>query len=93
MTGAVLLEQFRFRGYRTQGGRRGSVGTRAWIVLLMGKDGDDRLFLQFKEAQASVLEEYLQPSEYASHSQRVVAGQHLIQARAPPRLAACREQP
>jgi uncharacterized protein (DUF2252 family) len=76
----VLLEQFRFVDIALKVVGVGSVGTRAWIVLLMGKDGDDPLFLQFKEAQASVLEEYLQPSEYASHSQRVVAGQHLIQA-------------
>ena len=73
----------------------GSVGTRAWIVLLMGKDGTDPLFLQFKEAQASVLEEFLQPSEYATHSERVVAGQHLMQTsqRHLPRLAARAKQP
>jgi uncharacterized protein (DUF2252 family) len=76
----LLLEQFRFVDIAFKVVGVGSVGTRAWIVLLMGKDGDDPLFLQFKEAQASVLEEYLQPSEYSCHSQRVVAGQHLIQA-------------
>jgi uncharacterized protein (DUF2252 family) len=59
----VLLEQFRFVDIALKVVGVGSVGTRAWIVLLMGKDGDDPLFLQFKEAQASVLEEYLQPSD------------------------------
>ena len=75
----VLLEQFRFVDIAFKVVGVGSVGTRAWIVLLMGKDGADPLFLQFKEAQASVLEEFLQPSEYSTHSERVVAGQHLMQ--------------
>ncbi len=75
----VLLEQFRFVDIALKVVGVGSVGTRAWIVLLMGKDGADPLFLQFKEAQASVLEEFLQPSEYSTHSERVVAGQHLMQ--------------
>ncbi len=75
----VLLEQFRFVDIAFKVVGVGSVGTRAWIVLLMGKDGEDPLFLQFKEAQASVLEEFLQPSDYSTHSERVVAGQHLMQ--------------
>ena len=58
----------------------GSVGTRAWIGLMLGRDGDDPLFLQFKEAQASVLEEFTAKSQYANHGERVVAGQHLMQA-------------
>ena len=58
----------------------GSVGTRAWILLLQGRDGDDPLFLQAKEADASVLEEFVGKSKYASHGERVVAGQHLMQA-------------
>ena len=58
----------------------GSVGTRAWIVLLVGRDGDDPLFLQAKEAQASVLEQFAGKSSYTNHGQRVVAGQHMMQA-------------
>jgi uncharacterized protein (DUF2252 family) len=58
----------------------GSVGTRAWIGLLLGRDGDDPLFLQMKEAQASVLERFLARSRYRNHGQRVVAGQRLMQA-------------
>ncbi|SDG62595.1 DUF2252 domain-containing protein [Microbacterium pygmaeum] len=58
----------------------GSVGTRAWIVLLTGRDASDPLFLQAKEARASVLERFLEPSEYASHGERVVRGQRRMQA-------------
>jgi uncharacterized protein (DUF2252 family) len=58
----------------------GSVGTRAWIGLLVGRDGADALFLQLKEAQASVLERFLPRSRYRNHGQRVVAGQRLMQA-------------
>jgi uncharacterized protein (DUF2252 family) len=58
----------------------GSVGTRAWIGLLVGRDGADPVFLQLKEAQASVLERFLPRSRYRNHGQRVVAGQRLMQA-------------
>jgi uncharacterized protein (DUF2252 family) len=58
----------------------GSVGTRAWIVLMLGRDDDDPLFLQAKEAEASVLEPYLGKSQFANHGQRVVEGQRLMQA-------------
>ena len=58
----------------------GSVGTRAWIMLLLGRDGDDPLFLQFKEAQESVLEPVLGPSAYENHGRRVVEGQRLMQS-------------
>ena len=58
----------------------GSVGTRAWIALFVGRDEDDPLFLQVKEAQASVLEPYTAPSEFAHQGQRVVEGQRLTQA-------------
>ncbi len=58
----------------------GSVGTRCYIVLLLGNDSDDPLLLQIKEAQASVLERYLGPSAYPNHAQRVVCGQRLMQA-------------
>jgi uncharacterized protein (DUF2252 family) len=58
----------------------GSVGTRAWIVLLVGRDDDDPLFLQFKEADSSVLEPYAGASRYENHGERVVRGQRLMQA-------------
>ena len=58
----------------------GSVGTRAWILLLLGRDGGDPLFLQAKEAQESVLERFVGKSQYTNRGQRVVAGQHLMQA-------------
>jgi nitroreductase len=58
----------------------GSVGTRCYILLLLGRDERDPLFLQVKEAQASVLERFVEPSAYRNHGQRVVVGQHLMQA-------------
>jgi len=58
----------------------GSVGTRAWIVLMEGADGTEPLFLQAKEAQTSVLAAYCQRSQYADQGERVIAGQHLMQA-------------
>ena len=58
----------------------GSVGTRTWVILLLGRDDKDPLFLQFKEAQASVLEPYLGKSKFANHGQRVVVGQWMMQA-------------
>ena len=58
----------------------GSVGTRAWILLLLGRDGRDPLFLQAKEAQESVLERFVGRSRYQNCGQRVVAGQRLMQA-------------
>jgi uncharacterized protein (DUF2252 family) len=58
----------------------GSVGTRAWILLMQGVDHGDPIFLQAKEAQASVLEEFAGASLYNNHGERVVAGQHLMQA-------------
>ncbi|HKH08446.1 MAG TPA: DUF2252 domain-containing protein [Agromyces sp.] len=58
----------------------GSVGTRAWIVLLSGRDDRDPLLLQAKQAEASVLERFLPPSHYDNHGERVVRGQRLMQA-------------
>ncbi len=52
----------------------GSVGTRAWIALMIGRDEQDPLFLQIKEAQASVLEPFLGASDFENHGQRVVEG-------------------
>jgi len=65
----------------------GSVGTRCAIVLMLGgAEGDDPLFMQIKEAQASVMEPYLGESPYKNHGQRVVVGQHLMQAASDPFL-------
>jgi len=58
----------------------GSVGTRAWIALMLGRDSSDPLFLQIKEAQRSVLEPYAAPSEFDDQGERVVHGQRLMQA-------------
>ena len=75
-----LLERFRFVDAARKVVGVGSVGTRAWVVLMLGRDGDDPLFLQAKEAQPSVLEPFLGKSEFANHGQRVVEGQRLMQA-------------
>jgi hypothetical protein len=58
----------------------GSVGTRCWIVLMLGPDGSEPLFLQVKEAEQSVLAEYAGPSRYANQGERVVVGQRFTQA-------------
>jgi uncharacterized protein (DUF2252 family) len=76
----VLLEGFRIVDIARKVVGVGSVGTRAWIVLMLGRNEQDPLLLQFKEAQPSVLEEHLAKSQYANHGERVVAGQHLMQA-------------
>jgi uncharacterized protein (DUF2252 family) len=74
-----LLEEFRFADMARKVVGVGSVGTRAWIVLMLGLDDNDPLFLQAKQAEASVLEEFVGPSRHASHGERVVHGQHLMQ--------------
>jgi uncharacterized protein (DUF2252 family) len=76
----VLLENFELTDLAHKVVGVGSVGTRAWIALMLGRDGQDPLFLQVKEADASVLEEFLGPSEFANHGERVVVGQRLMQA-------------
>jgi uncharacterized protein (DUF2252 family) len=76
----VLLEEFQLADFARKVVGVGSVGTRAWIALLFGQDGQDPLFLQMKEAEASVLEDFLTPSEFENHGERVVTGQHLMQA-------------
>jgi uncharacterized protein (DUF2252 family) len=58
----------------------GSVGTRAWVLLFLGRDDEDPLVLQAKEAHHSVLERYLEPGAIANQGQRVVVGQRLMQA-------------
>jgi len=75
-----LLERFRYVHAARKVVGVGSVGTRAWIMLMLGRDNDDPLFLQLKEAQPSVLEPFLGKSQYTSHAQRVVEGQRLMQA-------------
>jgi len=75
-----LLNQFRFAGIARKVVGVGSVGTRAWVILMLGSDGQDPLLLQAKEAQASVLEEFVGKSHYTNEGERVVAGQHLMQA-------------
>jgi len=76
----VLLEAFELTDLARKVVGVGSVGTRAYIALLLGRDGQDPLFLQMKEAEASVLEEFLGPSEFSNHGERVVVGQRLMQA-------------
>src|SRR4051794_929982 len=75
-----LLERFRYVHAARKVVGVGSVGTRAWIVLMLGNDEGDPLFLQLKEAEQSVLEPHLGKSEHANHGQRVVEGQRLMQA-------------
>jgi uncharacterized protein (DUF2252 family) len=76
----VLLEQFHLMDFARKVVGVGSVGTRAWIGLLFGRDGSDPLFLQMKEAEESVLEEHVGKSQFRNHGQRVVVGQRLMQA-------------
>jgi uncharacterized protein (DUF2252 family) len=75
-----LLEQFAMVQVARKVVGVGSVGTRAWIVLMEAGDGTEPLFLQAKEAQTSVLAEYAGRSQYSNQGERVVAGQHLMQA-------------
>jgi uncharacterized protein (DUF2252 family) len=76
-----LLERYRYVDSARKVVGVGSVGTRAWIALLVGRRGpSDPLFLQFKEAEASVLEPFLGAGEFDNHGQRVVEGQRLTQA-------------
>jgi uncharacterized protein (DUF2252 family) len=77
---ATLAARYRYcdAGHKVVG--VGSVGNRAWVVLLLGRDEDDPLFLQVKQAGASVLEPFAGASELDHHGRRVVAGQRLMQA-------------
>jgi hypothetical protein len=77
-----LLERYRYVHAARKVVGVGSVGTRAWILLLIGRDHGDPLFLQFKEAQPSVLEPFLGKSRFAQHGERIVAGQRMMQAAA-----------
>lgn len=75
-----LLERYRLVDLARKVVGVGSVGTRCWVALLLGRDDDDPLFLQIKEAGPSVLEPYAGASPYPNHGQRVVEGQRLLQA-------------
>jgi uncharacterized protein (DUF2252 family) len=75
-----LLEEYRLVDVARKVVGVGSVGTRCWIALLQGKDDGDPLFLQIKEAEASVLERHGGKSRYTNRGQRVVEGQRVLQA-------------
>src|SRR5450631_953541 len=75
-----LMEEFKMVQLARKVVGVGSVGTRAWILLFEGLDGGDPLFLQAKEAQASVLSGFVKTSGYKNQGERVVNGQHLMQA-------------
>jgi uncharacterized protein (DUF2252 family) len=75
-----LLEQYEFCDMARKVVGVGSVGTRCWIVLMLGRDSSDPLFLQVKEAEASVMSRFVGASKYSNQGQRVVAGQRLMQA-------------
>jgi hypothetical protein len=76
----ALLEQFEFVDMARKVVGVGSVGTRCWIILMLGRDERDPLLLQVKEAGPSVLAEYVGASVYDNQGQRVVAGQRMMQA-------------
>ncbi|MGM1061426.1 DUF2252 domain-containing protein [Saccharothrix sp. Mg75] len=76
----VLFDQYRFVDLARKVVGVGSVGTRSWMLLLLGADARDPLFLQAKEAGPSVLEGFTRPSEFDNAGQRVVVGQRLIQS-------------
>jgi len=76
----ILLDQFRLVDTARKVVGVGSVGTAAWVALLLGRDSRDPLFLQVKEEQHSVLEEFVGRSEYVNSGERVVAGQRIMQA-------------
>jgi uncharacterized protein (DUF2252 family) len=75
-----LLERFRYVDLARKVVGVGSVGTRCWVILLLGRDSSDPLFLQAKEASRSVLERFVGKSEFSNQGQRVVEGQRLMQS-------------
>jgi len=76
----LLLRKYHFIDVAQKVVGVGSVGTRCYVALFQGNESSDPLFLQVKEAQASVLERHLGPSAYSNHGQRVVSGQRIMQA-------------
>ncbi len=77
---SALLDRYTFVDFAVKVVGVGSVGTRCFVVLMQGNHDQDPLFLQIKEATASVLEPYAGKSRYRNHGQRVVQGQHYTQA-------------
>jgi uncharacterized protein (DUF2252 family) len=75
-----LLDAYRYVHLARKVVGVGSVGTEAWVALMLGRDNGDPLLLQVKGAEASVLERFLGKAAYANHGQRVVEGQRLMQA-------------
>jgi uncharacterized protein (DUF2252 family) len=88
-----LLERYRYADLARKVVGVGSVGTRCWVILLLGRDSTDPLFLQAKEAPRSVLELFSGPSEFSNQGQRVVEGQRLMQAASDIFLGWLREPP
>ena len=88
-----LLERYRYADLARKVVGVGSVGTRCWIVLLLGRDSGDALFLQAKEAPRSALEPFAGRSAFANQGQRVVEGQRLMQAASDIFLGWLREPP
>ncbi|HEY2717149.1 MAG TPA: DUF2252 domain-containing protein [Solirubrobacterales bacterium] len=86
----VLFDGYEFREIARKVVGVGSVGTRAWVLLLTGPGDRDPLFLQAKEAEASVMEPYAGASEWSNHGQRVVEGQRLMQTASDIFLGWCR---
>jgi uncharacterized protein (DUF2252 family) len=76
----VLLDQFHLVDFARKVVGVGSVGTRCWIALMFGRDQEDPLFLQIKEAEASVMEGFLTRSVFSNQGERVVVGQRIMQA-------------
>jgi len=77
----AMMERYRYVHIARKVVGVGSVGTRCWVILMLGRDQNDPLFLQLKEAQTSVLEEHTAPSVYESQGRRVVEGQRFMQTR------------
>jgi uncharacterized protein (DUF2252 family) len=80
ITRRVLVHRFHYTGMARKVVGVGSVGTRAWVVLLLGRDDQDPLLMQVKEAQSSVFEPFLGSGGYTNAAERVVAGERLMQA-------------
>jgi len=88
-----LLQRYRYADLARKVVGVGSVGTRCWVILLLGRDSGDALFLQAKEAPHSALERFAGRSEFANQGQRVVEGQRLMQAASDIFLGWLREPP
>jgi hypothetical protein len=78
----TMIERYRFMHIARKVVGVGSVGTRCWVILMLGRDQSDPLILQLKEAMPSVLEPYIAPTVYETQGRRVVEGQRLMQTSA-----------